>query len=176
MRRDEAQIDPGALHGMEQSRETKRAEIEEIIDEHLDLLDNYAIPLSWQFAGGGALQFLSSGKQKNGDFYQATLSALNWDNFYDKLAGAQFLTALREYVKRNYDYVLIDSRTGLGDVSDICTVHLPDTVVDCFTLTNQGIEGAVMMAKRIQAGTNAKSATSRYGRCLCASTIRIRPA
>lgn len=147
---NEAKIDPDALHKMEQSREAKRAEIAENIVEHLDRLNDYAIPLSWQFAGGGSLHFLSSGKQKNGGFYQATLSSLNWDNFYDNLAGHHFLTALREYVKRNYDYVLIDSRTGLGDVSDICTLHLPDTVVDCFTLTNQGIEGAVMMARRIQ--------------------------
>jgi hypothetical protein len=147
---NDAKIDPDALHGMEQSREAKRAEISDNIDKHLKLLDEYAIPLSWQFTGGGSLHFLSSGKQKNGGFYQATLSALNWDNFYDKLAGAQFLTALREYVKRKYDYVLIDSRTGLGDVSDICTIHLPDTVVDCFTLATQGIEGAANMAKRIQ--------------------------
>ena len=56
-------------------------------------------------------------------------------------------------MKQNYDYVLIDSRTGLSDVADICTVHLPDVVVDCFTLATQGIEGAAMIARMIQGHT-----------------------
>ena len=57
-------------------------------------------------------------------------------------------------MKHNYDYVLIDSRTGLSDVADICTVHLPDMVVDCFTLATQGIEGAAMIAGMIQEHTD----------------------
>ena len=57
-------------------------------------------------------------------------------------------------MKQNYDYVLIDSRTGLSDVADICTVHLPDMVVDCFTLATQGIEGAAMIAGMIQEHTD----------------------
>ena len=35
-------------------------------------------------------------------------------------------------------------------MADICTVHLPDMVIDCFTLTNQGIDGAAMIAREIQ--------------------------
>ena len=35
-------------------------------------------------------------------------------------------------------------------MADICTVHLPDVVIDCFTLTNQGIDGAAMIAREIQ--------------------------
>ncbi len=49
-------------------------------------------------------------------------------------------------MKRHYDYTLIDSRTGLSDVADICTLHLPDTLVDCFTLSDQGIDGAARVA------------------------------
>ena len=45
-------------------------------------------------------------------------------------------------MKRHYDYILIDSRTGLSDVADICTIQLPDMLVDCFTLSDQGIDGA----------------------------------
>ena len=44
-------------------------------------------------------------------------------------------------MKAHYDYTLIDSRTGLSDIADICTVHLPDILVDCFTLNDQSIEG-----------------------------------
>jgi len=101
-----------------------------------------------RFPGDGCLSFLSPGKQ-NSD-YQSTLSGLDWDTFYDNLYGAQFFDALRADLKSNYDYVLIDSRTGLSDIADICTLHLPDVLVDCFTLSTQGIEGAAMIAKMIR--------------------------
>ena len=50
-------------------------------------------------------------------------------------------------MKRHYDYTLIDSRTGLSDVADICTIHLPDMLVDCFTFSEQGIDGAARVAR-----------------------------
>jgi tetratricopeptide (TPR) repeat protein len=145
----DAEIDPEALHRVESSKKAALPAISAIIDEHIGRLDGYVIPLSWQFPDDGALHFLSPGKQNNGD-YQATLSSLNWDNFYENLYGDRFMTVLRTYLKSKYDYVLIDSRTGHGDVADICTVHLPDMVIDCFTLTNQGIDGAAMIAREIQ--------------------------
>jgi tetratricopeptide (TPR) repeat protein len=146
----DAEIDPEALHGAESSKRAAALPvISAVIDKHIGRLDGYVIPLSWQFPDDGALHFLSPGKQNNGD-YEATLSSLDWDNFYDHLYGDRFLTALRAFLKGKYDYVLIDSRTGHGDVADICTEHLPDMVIDCFTLTNQGIDGAAMIAREIQ--------------------------
>jgi tetratricopeptide (TPR) repeat protein len=145
----DAEIDPEALHQVQSSKEAALPGISAMIDEHIGRLDDYVIPLSWQFPEDGALHFLSPGKQTNGD-YHATLGSLDWDNFYDVLYGDRFMTVLRTYLKSRYDYVLIDSRTGHGDVSEICTVHLPDMVIDCFTLTNQGIDGAAMIAKEIQ--------------------------
>lgn len=112
-------------------------------------IERFTIPLRhWDFPGGGSLEFLSPGKQ-NKD-YLATLSALDWDNFYNKLNGGAFLDALREELRAHYDYALIDSRTGLSDVADICTVHLPDVLVDCFTLSNQGVDGAAQVARNVQ--------------------------
>jgi tetratricopeptide (TPR) repeat protein len=144
----DGEIDPEALHRPPSSKDAALPAISKIINEQIGRLDSYVTPLSWQFPGDGALHFLSPGKQTNGDF-QATLGSLDWDNFYDHLYGDLFLSDLRTFMKSRYDYVLIDSRTGHGDVSDICTVDLPDMVIDCFTLTNQGIEGAAMIAKEI---------------------------
>jgi FxsC-like protein len=111
-------------------------------------VQRYAFSLNWEFPDYGCLDFLSAGKQ-NRD-YVATLSALDWDSFYESLNGGEFLDALRADMKRNYDYVLIDSRTGLSDIADICTLHLPDVLVDCFTLSTQGIEGAARIARDIK--------------------------
>ena len=108
-------------------------------------IERYAFSLKWDFPNEGTLDFLSPGKQDRN--YMATLSALDWDTFYGTLKGGKFLDALREDMRRHYDYILIDSRTGLGDIADICTVHLPDILVDCFALSTQNIEGAVQTAR-----------------------------
>ena len=110
-------------------------------------IQRYAFSLNWPFPDGGCLDFMSPGKQ-NTD-YLATLSALDWDTFYGTLKGGKFLDAVREEMRRHYDYALIDSSSGLGDIPAICTVHLPDILVDCFLLSTQNIEGAVQIARLI---------------------------
>ncbi len=54
-------------------------------------------------------------------------------------------------MRRDYDYILIDSRTGVSDTAGVCTVQMPDTVVVCFTFNNQSIRGAAAVASSIQA-------------------------
>jgi tetratricopeptide (TPR) repeat protein len=108
----------------------------------------HAVSLGWDhFPGDGGLDFLFAGRQ-NRD-YSAAVCSLDWDNFYDRLGGGQFFRALRADMKHNYDYVLIDSRTGLSDVADICTVELPDVLVVCFTLNDQSIDGASDVTQRV---------------------------
>ena len=109
----------------------------------------HAISLNWSFfPGSGTLDFVSAGRQ-NRD-YSAASTAIDWDNFYDRLGGGQFIDALRADMKAHYDYTLIDSRTGLSDIADICTVHLPDILVDCFTLNNQSIDGAAAIGRNVE--------------------------
>ena len=113
----------------------------------LATVGNDAIPVNWDFADGGSLDLLTAGLQN--DQYASSLSGIDWDNFYDRLNGGNFLDALREDMRRNYDYTLIDSRTGFCDVAAICTQHLPDVLVDCFTLSDQGIDGAARVAAAV---------------------------
>jgi cellulose biosynthesis protein BcsQ/tetratricopeptide (TPR) repeat protein len=129
------------------TRAAPNVRIAELIPEHARI-QPYAVSLNWEFPGDGVIDFVSPGRQ-NTD-YAATLGALDWDDFYESLNGGQFLDALRADMKRNYDYVLIDSRTGLSDIADICTVHFPDVLVDCFTFSTQGIEGASQVARTIR--------------------------
>jgi hypothetical protein len=105
--------------------------------------------LGLTFPDEGSLDFLSAGRQSRE--YSATVSNFDWDNFYDRLGGGQFLEALREDMKATYDYVLIDSRTGLSDFADVCTIQMPDVLVDCFTLSDQSLEGAAAVARSIAA-------------------------
>jgi CO dehydrogenase nickel-insertion accessory protein CooC1/tetratricopeptide (TPR) repeat protein len=110
-------------------------------------VQRHAVSLEWAFPDEGRLDFLSAGRQ-NRD-YSAAVCSLDWDNFYDRLGGGRFFRAMREDMKDNYDYVLIDSRTGLSDVADICTIELPDVLTICFTLSDQSIDGAANVAKQI---------------------------
>ncbi|BCY09377.1 FxSxx-COOH system tetratricopeptide repeat protein [Actinoplanes sp. L3-i22] len=115
---------------------------------HADLADR-VIPLRWAgFPAPGRLDLLAAGRL-NRD-YATVLAGLDWDDFYERHAGGHFLDALRARMKSDYDYVLIDSRTGYSDIADVCTVHMPDTLVVCFTLNEQSIEGSATVARQVE--------------------------
>ena len=103
--------------------------------------------LDWQFPAGGTLDFISAGQQDRD--YSSQRNTVDWDDFYDRLGGGLFFDALQADMRANDDYILIDSRTGLSDIADICTVHFPDILVDCFTLSDQSINGAAQVADYI---------------------------
>ncbi|MFB7907850.1 FxSxx-COOH system tetratricopeptide repeat protein [Kitasatospora sp. NPDC056076] len=112
-------------------------------------LDAHLCGLALDLPAGGRLDLMPAGRQDGA--YSAAVTSFNWRSFYTRsdIRGAEFLAALREQWTTTYDYVLIDSRTGVSDTSGICTVVLPDTVVDCFTLSAQSIRGGVDAAHAI---------------------------
>ncbi|MGW6916150.1 FxSxx-COOH system tetratricopeptide repeat protein [Kitasatospora sp. NPDC054939] len=149
-------LDPAVLAGttgmmdlIAEYREEALRPVEHAEGWHLDFarVHPHALSLSWAFPGGGSLDFLSAG-QFNRDYSEA-VTHLDWDIFYDRFDGGQFFDALRADMRRRYDYVLIDSRTGLSDIAEICTVQMPDDLVVCFTLSDQSIDGASRIAQHI---------------------------
>jgi len=114
--------------------------------EHADVL-KYAVSLRWEFSNGGTLDVLPAGRQ--GSAYATRVNSFNWKNFYERFGGGGFLDAVVASMRRHYQYVLIDSRTGVSDTSGICTVQLPDTLVVCFTLNTQSIEGAAAVTRSV---------------------------
>ncbi len=132
-----AAVEPG--HGEEDDWILERAAV----------LD-YAVSLTWSgFPDGAGIDLLSAGQQDRS--YARRVSTFDWASFWDRLGGGAFIDALAQNMRRHYDYILIDSRTGLSDSAGICTVQLPDTVVNCFTLSTQSIDGAVSVAQSITA-------------------------
>ncbi|MEV0735205.1 FxSxx-COOH system tetratricopeptide repeat protein [Streptomyces sp. NPDC050549] len=108
----------------------------------------YTLGLLLELPSGGRLDFLPAGRQSAA--YSAAVTSFNWHSFYDRHFGGHFLQALREELISTYDYVLIDSRTGVSDTSGICTILLPDILVDCFTMSVQSIRGGVDAAAAVQ--------------------------
>lgn len=73
--------------------------------------------------------------------YPELVRSFDWQLFYD--AYAEVFPALTRELSRRYDYVLIDSRTGVTDIGSICTMLLPDKLVLVFTPNEQSLRGAL---------------------------------
>jgi WD40 repeat protein/MinD-like ATPase involved in chromosome partitioning or flagellar assembly len=107
---------------------------------------DYVISLDHDgFPPGGRLDFLPAGRQ--GEAYAVKVNTFDWKNLYDRLGGGGFFEAVKVHARREYEYVLIDSRTGVSDTSGISSVQMPDTLVVCFTYNNQSIRGASSVAQ-----------------------------
>jgi MinD-like ATPase involved in chromosome partitioning or flagellar assembly len=104
----------------------------------------HASSLRYDFGAQGTIDFIPSGRQ--GSDYAARVNSFNWTAFYEKHQGGVFLEAAKQSLSR-YDYVLIDSRTGVSDTAGICTVQMPHVLVVCFTPNTQSIEGASAIAR-----------------------------
>lgn len=84
--------------------------------------------------------------------YQSDLSRLDWKMLYRQKKGFLFIENLKASLKQEFnpDYVLIDSRTGLTDVSGICTIQLPNLVVLLFSLNNQNLRGTSQIYQSVR--------------------------
>ena len=100
----------------------------------------HAVSVRWDFANDGVLHFVPAGRQDAA--YGSRVNSFDWPRFYEKLGGGVMIEAMKKLVRREYDYVLVDSRTGVSDTSGVCTVQMPDELVVCFTLNRQSIYGA----------------------------------
>ena len=113
----------------------------------LDLLEAQAAgeTLAWEDCRleaqffGRSLDIISAGS-RTGD-YRRRVQQLNWDELLRAHRIGNYINRLREAWRTSYDVVLIDSRTGITDIGDICTVLLPDVLVLMFTPSLQSVEG-----------------------------------
>ena len=129
--------------------------------EYADFSD-YLLSINFDhFGEGGKIDLLPAGRQC--DAYALTVSSFNWQNFYDRLGGGGFFEAFKANARGRYDYILIDSRTGVSDTAGICSVQMPDTLVVCFTYNNQSITGAAAVAESARK-TRAKLTEERLER------------
>ncbi len=99
----------------------------------------------------GCLDFIGAGSSKQAlGSYGQVLSQFSWPSFIEDDAGGAAILFFSKWAKRNYDLILIDSRTGYADVAGICTMMIPDIVVLCFVLNRQNIEGTAAIARSIR--------------------------
>jgi tetratricopeptide (TPR) repeat protein len=124
-----------------------RRDAPSVIAKKYTRLQEHVTPVSWDFPSGGRLDFLPAGASNRA--YGTGMSGFDWDRFMQDHHGDEFIEALRSAMHQDYDYTLIDSRTGMNDVGDLCTALLPDTLVIGFALSDQSLEGACEVAQRV---------------------------
>lgn len=99
--------------------------------------------------GAGSLHLITAGRRDN-DYFKR-VRAFDVQEFYQGMKGGFFIEKLRREWKKAYNFVLIDSRTGITDIGGICTIQLPDILILLFTATEQGLKGAVGVAQKANA-------------------------
>ncbi len=104
-------------------------------------------PVSGPWTGDGQMDLITAGRQD--DDYLDRLQKLDWQKLFEAGLSPELEKIRAQWVKQ-YDHVLLDSRTGISDIGGICAAQLPDLLVMAFTATHQSLEGTLQVAGRVQ--------------------------
>ncbi|WP_180863021.1 KGGVGR-motif variant AAA ATPase [Cupriavidus pauculus] len=160
----ELRSSPGVLNFLWDWVNRVRNNTQEAIEEAVVLFDSGApfndcvreLVASEFFRGSdGSIDYIGAGSPRieapESTHYEEALASFPWPDFFSKMAGGYVSRALRDWAKKRYDLILIDSRTGLAESAGVCTMQLPDAVALCFVLNRQNIEGISKIASVIRA-------------------------
>ena len=114
-----------------------------------DYLREYTVEIM-RNTKGGILELLTSGYQDQS--YPKRVLGFDWSEFFMNDDGGDFFERCRQEWAKQYDYVLIDSRTGITDSGGVCTIQLPDIIVPVFTASRQSVDGVIDVMRRAQEG------------------------
>lgn len=90
--------------------------------------------------------FLLTAGKRDKNYFQR-IRDLDIKSLYLEADGGFAIEKLRNQWKVSFDFVLIDSRTGITDTGGICTIQLPDMLLLLFTATDQAVEGVAKVAE-----------------------------
>ncbi len=104
--------------------------------------------LSAAIPNARTIDIISAGRDDEN--YVPRLRQINWEQLFEKGNFGLFVERLRYEWSRSYDYVLIDSRTGITDIGGICTIQLPDVLLSFFTANQQSLRGVKDVMARVR--------------------------
>lgn len=97
---------------------------------------------------GGKVDLLPAGNYS--EKFARLVYNFGWNEFYELLDGAIYIEVLKkQLIEFNYDYVLIDSRTGISDYSGICNIQLPEANVVVVAPNEQNFKGCKNIIEQI---------------------------
>ena len=125
---------------------------EELDDQSLDdevRWEELVLPLELKLGDSpeGELGLLSAGQSGLPDYFNK-LHTFDVRDFYSK-GGAAYIERLRNQWKEKYDFVLIDSRSGITPFASVCTIQLPDILVLLLQCDDRDLAGGINVAKHV---------------------------
>ncbi len=81
--------------------------------------------------------------------YARRVRVFDWDNFYARQDGERFFEWFRKEAEQISDVVLVDSRTGLSEMSGVCTYQLADSVAMFVAPNQQNLAGVSIMTEAL---------------------------
>jgi cellulose biosynthesis protein BcsQ len=104
----------------------------------------------------GSLRVMPAGKLDA--TYASRLNALNIGDLYRVGIGEPLIRAFKKKIAESglYDYVLVDSRTGLSDEAGMCTRDLADHLMILSGLNRQNVEGTSEFLRALLIATEGK--------------------
>jgi len=87
-----------------------------------------------------SLFLMPAGRFDDG-LYSTRVNAFNWEEFFNNYPLA--IPRFADYLRKKFNFVLVDSRTGYTDISGICTSLMPEKLVVVFTPNRQSLSGIV---------------------------------
>ena len=123
----------------------------------VDLITGVAVgqPVSWRdclltakLSDTVLVDIISAGRKV--DDYTSRVQNLHWDTLFSEHALGNYLEDLRNEWASVYDFILVDSRTGISDIGGVCTILLPNVLVVVLIPNAQSIEGTVDVIKSVR--------------------------
>ena len=134
--------DRGIVHLLHQAAENPACDWRSHVQEVTVRAENTSADASYR------LSIIPSGVASTD--YGLKVRSFSWSTFMEENDGGPILERWRDEWKKDFDFILIDSRTGITDTGGICTVLLPDLLVLVFTANDQSFEGALAISQSAQ--------------------------
>lgn len=91
-----------------------------------------------QIRDGVSFSLIPSGD--DGPDYPDSVRSFAWGTYFAEQNGGSTLERWREEWKKSFDFVLLDSRTGITDAGGVCTILLPDILIFVFVANEQSFQ------------------------------------
>jgi hypothetical protein len=113
-----------------------------------------SVPLSTctTFESAEELKIISAGRDDGQ--YVSRVQNTDWAEMFRSRDLGIHLEMFRNEWKDEFDFILIDSRTGITDIGGVCTIHLPDVLVVWFTTNETSVRGVRHVAEQARLQQN----------------------
>jgi len=121
------------------------------IDWH-DCLISVPLNRNAGFDDAEELKIISAGRDDGN--YVSRVQSTDWADLFASHDLGNNLELLRNQWKQEFDFILVDSRTGITDIGGVCTIHLPDLLAVWFTTNETSVRGVKYVADQARKQQN----------------------